>query len=407
MAQQAETSRVAGEQSREELRTEFAARFPALEASLTEQRDLIAAHQSTNDAYQKSLQAALEERLAEFANHQHWRLNDLEDKVAAKRDLDPETMIEIRQTVRDDMEKAFNGINVRLDDFVNVHRRFDDQSSALVQHVNDTTSGLAMRMDEGDQRVTHAVEDRLNSFEAELGTSLEGLATQVNDHASTLLAKLESSETRAIDRLLELEARTKEDTGTRLATIEATIGRVGSGFDDAMIAINQRVLELENSLLDVNDRIGEIAERLAKVDENVLDEVRAEMSNAVGEAMLVRIELDRHAADTSERMDKQIVRMSEIEGMLADTMDVSTAVQLERLDELERQMSMIDGTRVGAESFAGRNASDETAGSNGDTPAGGGNRVAPPSMTLNPRLLGADSTAHDGTLEAEQTFSTH
>ena len=58
--------------------------------------------------------------------------------------------------------------------------------------------------------------------------------------------------------------------------------------------------------------------------------------------MFVRIEFDRVAAATDEKLDKQTIRMSEIEGLLSDHMDVSTAVQLERLDELERQMLLIE-----------------------------------------------------------------
>ena len=39
---------------------------------------------------------------------------------------------------------------------------------------------------------------------------------------------------------------------------------------------------------------------------------------------------------TDEKLDKTHLRMAEIEGLLGDEMDVSAAVQLERLDELER-----------------------------------------------------------------------
>ena len=52
--------------------------------------------------------------------------------------------------------------------------------------------------------------------------------------------------------------------------------------------------------------------------------------------MLVRIEIDRMAANTDEKLDKATLRMAEIEAQLADEMDVSAAVQLERLEELER-----------------------------------------------------------------------
>ncbi len=387
MSHQAEAARMASEQRSNELRDELVGKLPALEQAVEAQR-------LANEHYQQALQAALEERLAEFANHQHWRMTDLEEKMsqAQGRGLDPETVLELRQTVRDDMERSFAGVYAKLDELQNVGRRHDEQASAIVQHVNDTTSALTMRMDEGDQRLGHAIEERLNGFAADLATSFEQVGEQVNEHSNTLLLKLESTESRATDRMLELEARIKEEQGQKIANLEATVGRIGSGFDDAMIAVSQRVLELENRLLEIDERIGAMGERLAKVDENALDEVKAEMSRAVGEAMLVRIELDRVVASVDEKVDKQTIRMAEIEGLLSDQMDVSTAVQLERLDELERQMQMLDPSqfvRVGGESAGGQpGASGPITGSTPSIGQGGAN---PPSMTLNPRLPGADT----------------
>ena len=416
MSHQAEAARMAAEQRSTELRQELLARFPALEAAVDAQR-------VANEHYQQALQGALEERLAEFANHQHWRMNDLEEKIqlaagtaGGHRELDPETILEIRQTVRDDMERSFAGIHSRLDDLSNVNKRHDEQASAIVQHVNDTTAALTMRMDEGDQRLGHAIEERLNQFASDLAVSFDGVAEQVNEHASTLLQKLESSESRATDRLLELEQRIKEEQGQKIANLEATVGRIGSGFDDAMIAVSQRVLELENRLLELEDRFNEMNERLGKVDENALEEVKAEMSRAVGEAMLVRIELDRVVANVDEKMDRQTIRMSEIEGLLSDQMDVSTAVQLERLDELERQMQMLDPTKFASiQDLAAGTASGAPrpltggplTGSTPVTPSATPDaaRAGVPSMSLNPRLPGAD-TGQDS-LETDPNLTSH
>lgn len=444
MSQQAETARLLAEQSRDDIRRELDTRLPAieelvralppggvapvdetqqarlaeLEASLQRLTDNADEQRSANEAYQTALQTALEERLGEFANHQHWRMNDIEDKIAAlPTGVDAETMIEIRQTVRDDMERSFGAVHSRLDEIVNVNKRFDEQSTAHVQHVNETTAALALRMDEGDQRTAQAFAERLNAWQEELTTTFEGVAEQFTDQTTSLMAKIEQAESRGVDRLLELEGRIGEDLGTKIANLDATIGRVAGGFDDAMIALNQRLLELENKLYDFDDRMGELAERVAKFDETTINELRAEMSSAVGEAMLVRIELDRVVAATDEKVDKQTIRMSEIEGLLVDHMDVSTAVQLERIDELERQMAMIEappgvssGTRAAAEGGEGEQFAS----------AGASNRT-PPSMSLNPRLGAADTpsasteasadgsqdTNNDGSRETESTYSTH
>ncbi len=427
------------DQRSNELRAEMAAaveQLPAIVATIEAQR-------AANEHYQQALQVALEERLAEFANHQHWRMNDLEEKMSALPTdggtIDPETILEIRQTVRDDMERSFASIHARLDEVNNLNKRQDEQANAIVQHVNDATAALTARMDQGDQLLGHAIEERIGLVQSDLATTLEGISDQVNEHASTLLMKLESSETRATDRLLELEARVKEEQGQKIANVEAAVGRIGSGFDDAMIAVSQRVLELENKLLDLDDRIVEMNERLGQVDQAALDEVRAEMSRAVGEAMLVRIELDRVVANVDEKVDKQTIRMSEIEGLLSDQMDVSTAVQLERIDELERQVEMLDPSQFvraangGAQpaaphdpgaiptldsynnrsSDAGTNAGDagrepgtDTGSDTGSVPTLDDGRTTVPTMSLNPRLPGADTSGQE-TLDPESSFTSH
>jgi len=62
--------------------------------------------------------------------------------------------------------------------------------------------------------------------------------------------------------------------------------------------------------------------------------------------MLVRIELDSVVANTDEKANKATLRMAEIESLLQDEMDVSTTVQLERLDELERAMAILDPAQL-------------------------------------------------------------
>jgi regulator of replication initiation timing len=102
------------------------------------------------------------------------------------------------------------------------------------------------------------------------------------------------------------------------------------------------MLDLENRLYEHDDRLKALAAEVEKVDERALGEVKEQLSSAIGEAMLVRIELDRLAADTDEKLDKSTLRMAEIEAQLSDTMDVSAAVQLERLEELERAIIELD-----------------------------------------------------------------
>ena len=412
MSQQAD----AAKQLAESARADLEARLPLIEAAVDAQRESF-------EVYQLALQGALEERLTEFATHQHWRLTDLEDKVAGlpaemPKGFGPEDLLEVRQAVRDDMERSFGAIHARLEELTGTQRRFDEQAAQVVLHVNETAAALAQRMDDGDQRITTAVEQHLASAQAVFTSTLSDIETQVGEHTSSLMAKLDAADSRVTDRMLALEARINEEQGTKLANIEATVGRIGAGFDEAMIAINQRVLELENRLLLVGDQLDSLTETVSHIDQDAIDDLKSQMSNAVGEAMLVRIELDRVVATSEERFDKQAVRMGEIEAMLADEMDVSTAVQLERLDELERAVAMLDPSKYGGAEIAAAAAAGvrppavfeetpsydlSTFGTSGtsDTPVQpvgpitGSTRIALPSLSLNPRLPGADSSDGD------------
>ena len=384
MSREADAARESADASR----AEFAARLPLLEAAIDAQR-------VANEAYQQALQTALEERLAEFANHQHWRMNDLEDKVAAiptqGPGIDPEELIEIRQAVRDDIEHSFTAVTARLDGLDNVGRQLDEQSNALVQHVAEAAAALAQRMDDGDQRLALAVEEQFAAAQAGLSDTIGEIETQVGEHTNVLLQKLESSDSRVTDRMLSLEARINDEQGTKLANLEAAMGRLGAGFDDALVAISQRVLGMENGLLALGDRIDALVVEVSNIDQDGIDELKSQMSNAVGEAMLVRIELDRMVASTDEKLDRQAVRLAEIEGLLTDQMDVGTAVQLERLEELERAVAMLDPSKFAL----------QTGPITGSVP-----RMPLPILTLNPRLQGADSTPQvDASQEHDSTYS--
>lgn len=401
MAQQVDAVRVTAEQSRDELKAELAELTTRSERAAESQKE-------ANDSYQTALQTALEERLAEFANHQHWRMNDLEDKVSTLETkpsgLDPEVEIELRQTIRDDIATLFQPVTGRIDDLTNLTRRFDEQSSALVQHVNETTAALTQRMDEGDQRMGLAIEDRFNDEHNAVQEALGEVVRKQVEHTEMLTQKIDGAESRGTDRLLALETRINEDQGTKIANLEATLGRIGSGFDEAMVTLSRRVVELENHLLEVDERMNTLTERLGKVDENAFEDLKQQMSSAIGEAMLVRIELDRVVSASDEKFDRQAIRLSEIEAKLEDAMDVDAAVQLERLEELERAVIELDPDQFVRKSELGDVSSGAGGSSNADA-TGGYPRTSPPSMTLNPRLPGADSSEQFGAAAPTADYS--
>ena len=335
MSQQVEVARQAAEQAKADIRAEFNAQLQ----SVIERLDI---NQQQHDGYQRSLQTALETRLAEFAQYQQRRISDVEDRILQIPTSTSTVDASDLAALREQLDGQSAAAHARIDDLQKASHRFDQQASALVQHVNDTTVALSQRMDEGNRTLAQAVEERLGLVRSSLESIVPEVQRQIGEHTAMVNQRVDFVDNKVTDRMLAMEERINENTGTKLAQLEASMGRIGSGFDDAIGALSQRMLELENRLYEHNDRLVALAEQVSKVDEQALDAVKEQLSSAVGEAMLVRIELDRMAADTDEKFDKNTLRMAEIEAQLSDTMDVSAAVQLERLEELERAIIELD-----------------------------------------------------------------
>jgi hypothetical protein len=317
------------------MRAEFAQQIQALTARVDTN------HQA-NDRYQAALQAALEERLAEFANHQHQTLTTINGKLAGLPALVqaelPAQFASVSQGLRDYLEHKTAAVETQIDELHKSSRRFDEQAASIVAHINETVAALSRRMDDGDQAVTRTVDQRLGDVRGLVDQAGADVARQLAEHGQILSQRVDAIDMKMVDRALAMEERINEHNGVKLANLEATIGRVGAGFDDAMGALSKRLVDLEAKLLEADDRMDLLAADVAKVDEEAINAVKEQLSSAVGEAMLVRIEVDRFIASQGEKFDATALRMSEIEAQLADTMDVSEAVQLERLEEIERAL---------------------------------------------------------------------
>ncbi len=335
MSRQIEATR----QAADDARADADARLAALAARLDDQ-------QQAAEAYQRALQAALEERLAEFANHQHLRLTDLDRRLAqvpsqVQADL-PAQVAVATSGLREYLEHQTAAMDARLAEVQRHTQRFDEQVVALVQHVNQTVQTLAKRIEDGDQVTLGAVDERLAGVRAAAEQLHADGLRQLAEQGAAVNQRIDTTDMKITDRMLAMEQRVNDQAGTKIAALEAHVGRLGTGFDEAMGALSQRMVGLDGSIHELHLRLDEMGERLAKVDADALEEMKERLSTAVGEAMLVRIELDRLVASTDEKLDKQTLRMSEIEALLTDEMDVSAAVQLERLDELERAVAALD-----------------------------------------------------------------
>ena len=322
--------------------------------------------QQANENYELALQTALEERLTEFAANQHWRFGEVEgrlERVSEEISLGLPTQFEAATApMRQRFDRTTELLASRIEELQKAARRFDEQSSALVQHVNDNTASLSRRMDETGRAFNGQLDERTLALSTRVDDATAGMRQHVADQVTTFAKKLEDSDNRFVDRMLSMEERVNEQTGVRLAGVEATIGRISTGIDEAIVAVSHRVIELENNNLALLNQIEQIAEQMAKVDEEAIGQLRDQMSSAVGESMLVRIELERVASSTGEQFDRISVRMAEIAAQIADSdLDVSTAVQLERLEEIERALIELDPSQfVRKNELAGNDASPST-----------------------------------------------
>jgi chromosome segregation ATPase len=167
-----------------------------------------------------------------------------------------------------------------------------------------------------------------------------------NDVNQVVSNRLNDAEDRFNTRLMAAESRMKEDAGAKIAEIQAHVGRVNANIDDTMAVLNNRLESVDDRFLQSDRRFDELEESVKGIDQNALDELTNKMSAAVGEAMLVRIEVERFQKEVNERTDTLSVRMTDVETQLQDAvMDVSTAIQLDRLEEIERSLAEIDPTK--------------------------------------------------------------
>lgn len=343
MAAQANAARLAAETARNDGKADR----DQLAAQLREMVDKLTAHQESE---QRSLRMALDQRLADFGSHQDWRVTELEarlERVADETTLGLDARVEsAAQSLQLRLDQALAALASRVsetesavaraaDHEARLKRRLDEHEISIGQRIEEAVSGLVVRMDERNLALTKRIEENTASLQQQLQQAGESHARQLEQLGNTY-----------DDRLSALEARVGEEIGVRVAALEATIGRVSSSVDEAMISLSQRLADLEARAIEADERLSAITAMVEKFDEEAIEELKERLSNAVGEATLVRIEMDRLSEGLDERFDRVQVRLADMEGKVADAMDVSTAIQLERLEELERAVAELDPTEL-------------------------------------------------------------
>jgi len=249
--------------------------------------------------------------------------------------------------------------------FASISRQVDAQKVATTEAID----GQRRANGEYQEALRQALEERLTAFAQHQHERTLALEDQFDALAATpgtaadltgITSRLEATERTLVDRLLAVEQRMSDEFGRRLASLEAVVGRVNSGFDEAIGALSQRMLELDDRLAVLALRTDELAARQLSVDPLEIDSLRNLASGAAGEATLLRMDLERLTSTASEHFDHYSVRIADIENTLQGEADVNSTVQLERLDELERQVSALDLTGIGRPANTARPAAPET-----------------------------------------------
>lgn len=318
-----------------------------LELQVQSLTDALEISESANKQYQTDLPQALEARLDEFgaSSKKHYeemnkRLGRVVDEanvgIAAAVKSAAHPILKVLEDRQDNIESEVRELDGSL-------REFDVQAGQMVEHINQVTAAIESRLERVQADVLSDFDERMTQTVTRIDEVSAMAARQQSEVSNLIGDRVDSSESRTNERMLGLENRIHEDIGQRVADIDAHVGRIGVGLDEAVITLNDRIASADSKFADVESTIADLRTQMENVDEEAIDEMKDKISSALGQAELVRIEMERFQVTINENLDKTAVRLTEIETTVQDqAMDVETAVQLERLEEVERAVLMLD-----------------------------------------------------------------
>ncbi|MEY2957576.1 MAG: hypothetical protein RLZZ01_144 [Actinomycetota bacterium] len=316
-----------------------------------------------------------ERRLDDLERRLLERIEDVRTEVSAKVEASSaETARHVTEHVTDTMFGPFAAevrrelaeltdrlavLDARLADF-------DTQAARMLTYVSETTARLDRRQDELAARLDGVVDDRLAGLDesiADLGgrlvTTEEALRSDVVERLGVLEASTAATIASTAERVANIDDRLVS-VDERVGTVDERLGSVDdrlSALDDQLVVVDERLTRGDERLADVDARFGasddrlldaerrvrSVADSVAAIDLEAIDAMKDKLSSAAGEAMLVRIEMERFQKTIGERSDQLAVRLTEVETTLQDTtLDVAASVQLDRLEEIERALAELD-----------------------------------------------------------------
>lgn len=132
-------------------------------------------------------------------------------------------------------------------DFAPIVRRVEEALSVLRQYVDQSLTDVVNQIAELKSAAASA------PAPAAIAAASPDLPPQP-PAVTVTMSKIEDLENRLIDRMIAAEERINDLQGTKLAQFEATLGRISSGFDDALIAMSTRLTNLDNSVQEHLER---------------------------------------------------------------------------------------------------------------------------------------------------------
>lgn len=284
-------------------------------------------------------QTALEAKLADSESRQTRRLEDMTAGIDDVVQAAARPLLADVQVGHDAMGAKVDGLEAQL-------RKFDEQAARMVTYFNEVSEQMEQRQEQAVEAMSADVATQVAAIQQVVDDNDSSVRRFQNEVGQMVSSRLADVEDRFNNRLLATESRMQDDSGQKIADIDAHVGRVSSGLDDTMAVLNGRLAEVDDRFVESDRRIGHVEEEVKGIDQEALEELKDKLSTAAGEAMLVRIEMERLEKGVNEKADTLSVRVTEVETQLADaTMDVSTAVQLERLEEIERSLIELDPER--------------------------------------------------------------
>ncbi len=317
---------------REELRAEFTGQIAELAQAIEQSQ--VKAEQRVETA-----RTQFESRLTDADQRQTRRLDEVTAGLQGMVAAEARPILSDLREENEEISRRIEGLDTNL-------RKFDEQAARMVTYFNDATSQMEGRQDELAEKIELDMSTKVDDLKRLVEENDSAVRKFQNEVGQSVTQRLNDAEDRFNNRLLAAQSRIQEESGQKIAEIDLHVSRVSSNLDESLAVMNDRLSALDDRFVEYDRQIKHLESEIEGIDQDALDELKEKMSTAAGEAMLVRIEMERLEKGVNERTDSLSVRMTEVETSLQDqVMDVSTAVQLDRLEEIERALAEIDPTQ--------------------------------------------------------------